>query len=106
MSLAMQLLDTNAVGVRREKMYKLDDHICCAVAGLTGETKAPIHHGLEHLFALSCFTTILRRVVLASRSGSHMRIIQQINLAFIAQPLSNKCWCMQLMQTSWSTHAA
>ena len=31
-----QLLDTNAVGVKREKMYKLDDHVACAVAGLTG----------------------------------------------------------------------
>lgn len=31
-----QLLDTAAVGVRREKMYKLDDHIACAVAGITG----------------------------------------------------------------------
>ncbi len=32
-----QLLDTNAVGVRREKMYKLDDHVACSVAGITGE---------------------------------------------------------------------
>lgn len=32
----LQLLDTNAVGVRKEKMYKLDDHIACAVAGITG----------------------------------------------------------------------
>jgi len=32
-----KLLDTHAVGVRREKMYKLDDHVCCAVAGITGE---------------------------------------------------------------------
>lgn len=31
-----QLLDTAAVGVRREKLYKLDEHIACAVAGLTG----------------------------------------------------------------------
>jgi hypothetical protein len=31
-----QLLDTHAVGVRREKMYKLDEHIACAVAGMTG----------------------------------------------------------------------
>lgn len=36
--LFVQLLDTAAVGVRREKMYKLDDHIACAVAGLTGES--------------------------------------------------------------------
>jgi hypothetical protein len=35
----LQLLDTNAVGVRREKMYKLDDHISCAVAGITGEMR-------------------------------------------------------------------
>ena len=33
----MQLLDTKAVGVKREKMYKLDDHVACAVAGMTGE---------------------------------------------------------------------
>ncbi len=33
----LQLLDTNAVGVRREKMYKLDGHVACAVAGITGE---------------------------------------------------------------------
>lgn len=33
----LQLLDTDAVGVRREKMYKLADHIACAVAGITGE---------------------------------------------------------------------
>lgn len=32
----LQLLDTNAVGVRREKMYKLADHVACAVAGITG----------------------------------------------------------------------
>lgn len=31
-----KLLDTHAVGVRREKMYRLDDHMCCAVAGITG----------------------------------------------------------------------
>jgi hypothetical protein len=34
--LLLQLLDTKAVGVRREKMYKLDDHLACAVAGITG----------------------------------------------------------------------
>ena len=32
----LQLLDTSAVGVRREKMYQLDDHVACAVAGITG----------------------------------------------------------------------
>ena len=32
----LQLLDTGAVGVRREKMYRLDNHIACAVAGITG----------------------------------------------------------------------
>ena len=36
----MQLLDTKAVGVRREKMYKLDDHVACAVAGMTGASIA------------------------------------------------------------------
>ena len=41
----LQLLDTAAVGVRREKMYKLDDHIACAVAGLTGAYHAAhMHH--------------------------------------------------------------
>lgn len=34
--LSSQLLDTGAVGVRREKMYKLDGHVACAVAGITG----------------------------------------------------------------------
>ena len=33
----MQLLDTQAVGVRREKMYRLDDHIAAAVAGITAD---------------------------------------------------------------------
>ena len=32
-----QLLDTQAVGVRREKMYRLDDHIAAAVAGITAD---------------------------------------------------------------------
>lgn len=41
-----KLLDTHAVGVRREKMYKLDDHVCCAVAGITGATAAQQH--LQH----------------------------------------------------------
>lgn len=40
---SLQLLDTKAVGVRREKMYKLDDHICCAVAGITGEGSDDSH---------------------------------------------------------------
>ncbi len=31
-----QLLDTHAVGVRREKMYRIDNHIACSVAGMTG----------------------------------------------------------------------
>lgn len=34
--LFLQLLDTKAVGVRREKMYKLDEHVACSVAGITG----------------------------------------------------------------------
>ena len=33
----LELLDTTAVGVRREKMYQLDDHIACAVAGITAD---------------------------------------------------------------------
>lgn len=42
-----KLLDTHAVGVRREKMYKLDDHVCCAVAGITGASMglAQAHSG-------------------------------------------------------------
>ncbi len=32
-----QLLDTHAVGVRREKMYKIDNHIAAAVAGITAD---------------------------------------------------------------------
>lgn len=38
-----KLLDTAAVGVRREKMYKLDDHIACAVAGLTADANILIN---------------------------------------------------------------
>jgi 20S proteasome subunit alpha 3 len=39
----MQLLDTKAVGVRREKMYKIDDHIACAVAGITSDANILIN---------------------------------------------------------------
>mmetsp|Transcript_15862 Transcript_15862/g.44360 ORF Transcript_15862/g.44360 Transcript_15862/m.44360 type:complete len:254 (-) Transcript_15862:138-899(-) len=38
-----KLLDTNAVGVRREKMYKLDDHIACVVAGITADANILIN---------------------------------------------------------------
>ncbi|KAK9785182.1 hypothetical protein WJX73_000577 [Symbiochloris irregularis] len=38
-----KLLDTGAVGVRREKMYKLDDHIACAVAGITSDANILIN---------------------------------------------------------------
>ncbi len=37
----LQLLDTKAVGVRREKMYKLDEHVACSVAGITGALNGP-----------------------------------------------------------------
>ena len=40
---ASQLLDTKAVGVRREKMYKIDDHIACAVAGITSDANILIN---------------------------------------------------------------
>ncbi|KAL6782337.1 POA3 [Auxenochlorella protothecoides x Auxenochlorella symbiontica] len=32
-----KLLDTTAVGVKREKLYQLDDHVACAVAGITAD---------------------------------------------------------------------
>lgn len=38
-----KLLDTNAVGVRREKMYKLDGHVACAVAGITADANILIN---------------------------------------------------------------
>mmetsp|Transcript_3960 Transcript_3960/g.11517 ORF Transcript_3960/g.11517 Transcript_3960/m.11517 type:complete len:258 (-) Transcript_3960:750-1523(-) len=38
-----KLLDTTAVGVRREKMYKLDDHVACAVAGITADANILIN---------------------------------------------------------------
>jgi 20S proteasome subunit alpha 3 len=40
----VQLLDTQAVGVRREKMYRLDDHIACAVAGITADANILINN--------------------------------------------------------------
>lgn len=33
----LQLLDTSAVGVKREKLYQLDEHLACAVAGITAD---------------------------------------------------------------------
>jgi 20S proteasome subunit alpha 3 len=39
----LQLLDSQAVGVRREKMYRLDDHIACAVAGITADANILIN---------------------------------------------------------------
>lgn len=41
--ISSKLLDTNAVGVRREKMYQLDDHIACAVAGITADANIIIN---------------------------------------------------------------
>jgi len=41
----LQLLDTTAVGVRREKMYKLDGHVACAVAGITGGSRGLAQSG-------------------------------------------------------------
>ncbi|CAG9466614.1 unnamed protein product [Pedinophyceae sp. YPF-701] len=38
-----KLLDTNAVGVRREKMYQLDENIACAVAGITSDANILIN---------------------------------------------------------------
>ena len=35
--ISSKLLDTHAVGVRREKMYQLDSHVACAVAGMTAD---------------------------------------------------------------------
>lgn len=38
-----KLLDTTAVGVKREKMYRLDDHVACAVAGMTADANILIN---------------------------------------------------------------
>ncbi|KDD73425.1 proteasome subunit protein [Helicosporidium sp. ATCC 50920] len=38
-----KLLDAHAVGVRREKMYRLADHIACAVAGMTADANILIN---------------------------------------------------------------
>lgn len=38
-----KLLDTHAVGVRREKMYQLDNHIACAVAGISADANILIN---------------------------------------------------------------
>ena len=36
-----KLLDTGAVGCKREKMYKIDSHLAVAVAGLTADANIP-----------------------------------------------------------------
>lgn len=41
--ISSKLLDTSAVGVRREKMYRIDDHIACAVAGITADANIIIN---------------------------------------------------------------
>lgn len=41
--ISSKLLDTHAVGVKREKMYRIDDHIACAVAGLTADANILIN---------------------------------------------------------------
>lgn len=43
LALSVQLLDTRAVGVRREKMYKIDDHVACTVAGITSDANILIN---------------------------------------------------------------
>lgn len=48
MRVCLQLLDTNAVGVRREKMYKLDGHVACAVAGITGKISCLCNRSYLH----------------------------------------------------------
>lgn len=39
-----KLLDTSAVGVKREKMYRLDEHVACAVAGITADANILINN--------------------------------------------------------------
>merc|ERR1719158_195668 len=39
-----KLLDSHSVGVRWEKMYKIDDHIACAVAGITADANILINY--------------------------------------------------------------
>lgn len=65
-----KLLDTHAVGVRREKMYKLDDHVCCAVAGITGTAESVGGREGGWLGATSCH---LRPLCCCSPSGAGPR---------------------------------
>lgn len=39
-----KLLDTHAVGVRREKMYRLDDHVAAVVAGITADANILVNY--------------------------------------------------------------
>lgn len=38
-----KLLDSHSVGVRWEKMYKIDDHVACAIAGMTADANILIN---------------------------------------------------------------
>jgi 20S proteasome subunit alpha 3 len=41
--ISSKLLDTKAVGVKREKMYQIDSHVCCSIAGLTSDANILIN---------------------------------------------------------------
>lgn len=95
-----KLLDTHAVGVRREKMYKLDDHVCCAVAGITGvdEGFANVRQGhlpcncLCYCWSQHRHSSVMLKVLAAASSCKQLRAAAQQQLDSTSQAHVHT-WC-------------
>ena len=84
----LQLLDTGAVGVRREKMYRLDNHIACAVAGITGMSSFCMSSSYKCLLTIQPFPLALTG---NSQPADPFTLIQQLYPAADANILINTC---------------
>jgi hypothetical protein len=94
-----KLLDTHAVGVRREKMYKLDDHVCCAVAGITGVDEGFANARQGHL-PCSCLcycwsqhrhSSVMLKVLAAASSCKQLSAAAQQQLDSWTAPAKRMC---------------